>query len=347
MKYTLIIQKILHLLRHLKFDGIKCKQWSNQIKTFIWDGKRANIKNMIMEDDWSNGGWGLASLKVVWLKLNVSWVLRSKKHVDEWVMNDMRSKLKNELSLDIGDEVLSGPGKSITKKKLESSSTLSEAGIKIFKWTWNEFLKSEICFNHQPLINNSNVVRTQKEIIKWEDVPDVDFGPYFDLETLKEMEDNLEILDKDNAEQNAELTENLLRRLKRTVPSLENDPCECRAKMCSLMEEKNSFRNFKSFLKTTILKVGKQTINRISASTFLFTNINMNFAVLRKQLKAANPRRNCLLNNRLILLRQKIKFRTFYLKLDLYRMNFQEIKDPDCEYCKGIEDTRNFFLYFQ
>ena len=66
----------------------------------------------------------------------------------------------------------------------------------------------------------------------------------------------------------------------------------------------------------------------------------MNFAALRKQLKAANPRRNCLLNNRLILLRQKIKFRTFYLKLDLYRMNFQEIKDPDCEYCKGIEDTR-------
>ena len=337
---ALIIPKVLHLLRHLKFDGIKCMRWSKFIKTFIWDGKRPNIKNTIMEDDWSNGGWGLTSLKVAWLKLNVNWVLRSKKNVDEWVLNEMRKNLKEELESNLSDEVLSGPGKPVTKNTLESSESLSEAGIKIFKWTWKEFLKKEICFNHQPLINNPGVVKSQKEIIKWDEVPEVDFGPYFDLEALKEIEENVEVMDEDNSEFNSKLTANLLRRLKRSVPLPENEVCECRSKMLSFMEEKNSFKNFKSFLKTTTVKVGDQTVNRLSASTFLYTNINMNFAALRKQLKAANPRQNCLLNSRLILLRQKIKFRTFYVKQDLYRMNLHEIKDPDCEYCKEMESSK-------
>ena len=103
------------------------------------------------------------------------------------------------------------------------------------------------------------------------------------------------------------------------------------------MDENKSFKNFKNFLKSNIIKVGDQTVNRLSASTILYKDVNINFAALLKQLKAANPRQNCLLNDRLILLRQKIKFRIFYAKYDLYRMNLPEIKDTDCEYCKDME----------
>ena len=30
----------------------------------------------------------------------------------------------------------------------------------------------------------------------------------------------------------------------------------------------------------------------------------------------------------------------FYAKLDLFRMNITEIKDPDCEYCIEFENTK-------
>ena len=151
---VLILPKILHLLRHLKFDGKKCVEWSKMIKRFILNNKKCNIKNIIMEDDWSSGGWGLASLRVAWMKLNVNWVLSSEKHLDEWILDEMRNELKKELALNLGDEVLSGPGKPVTKISLESSTTLKEAAVKIFRWTWDKFLDNEVCFNHQPLINN-------------------------------------------------------------------------------------------------------------------------------------------------------------------------------------------------
>ena len=269
----------------------------------------------------------------------LNWVLRSEKYLDEWILDEMRNELKKELALNLGDEVLSGPGKPVMKILLESSTTLKEAAVKIFRWTWDKFLDKEVCFNHQPLINNRLVVKNTKILIKKDDVPEVDFGPYLDFETLREVEENIKLLDEDNAKQNAELTANLLRLLKRTVPLPENVVCDCRSKMRSFMDENKSFKNFKTFLKSNIIKVGDQTVNRLSASTFLYKDININFAALRKQLKAANPRQNCLLNDRLILLRQKIKFRIFYAKYDLYRMNLPEIKDTICEYCKDMEST--------
>ena len=67
----------------------------------------------------------------------------------------------------------------------------------------------------------------------------------------------------------------------------------------------------------------------------------MNNAEIKKQMKAANPRKNCLLNNRAVLLRQKIRLRIFHMKQDLFRMNVHEIKDPFCEYCDETESIKN------
>ena len=103
------------------------------------------------------------------------------------------------------------------------------------------------------------MVKNTKNLIKKEDVPEVDLGPYLDLETLKEIDENIELLDEDNAKQNAELTANLLRRLKRTVPLPENEVCDCRLKMRSFMEENKSFKNFKNFLKSNIIKVSRRS----------------------------------------------------------------------------------------
>ena len=93
----------------------------------------------------------------------------------------------------------------------------------------------------------------------------------------------------------------------------------------------NSFKKFKTLLKSNILEVKENTVNRLNASNLLYEEIVMNNGEIKKQMKAANPRKNCLLNERCVLLRQKIKFRTFYVKQDLFRMNVKKIKDPFCE----------------
>ena len=281
----------------------------------------------------------MASLKVAWQKLNVNWVLRSEVNSEVWFLREVKNEMLNEGLLEIGNQVPLGAGEPVTKKKLENSESLKEAAIKIYKWTYDKFLEKEICLDHQPLINNRRAVTNGKCLIKMEDVPEVDFGPDLDVKTLKEMEENLEMLDEENVEENRKLTANLLSRLKRNRPLPENEACECRSKIRALKEAKNSFKNFKTFLRSVIIKVENNTVNRLSASTFLYEKINMNNSSLLRQLKAANPQRNCLLNARCTLLRQKIRFRIFYTRLDLFRMKIKEIKEPSCLYCKNLEST--------
>ena len=68
----------------------------------------------------------------------------------------------------------------------------------------------------------------------------------------------------------------------------------------------------------------------------------MNDAEIKKQMKAANPRKNCLLNNYTIFLRRKIKLKLFHMKQDLFRMNIKEIKELFCEYCDSLESTKKY-----
>ena len=334
---VLILPKIIHLLRHLKFNKLKCDEWYKMIKSFIWNNKKANIKSVILEDDWSRGGWGMTSLKVAWQKLNVNWVLRSKEHGGSIFLDEIREELEREGLLNVGNQVLSGAGKTVTKKDLEYSNTLKEAAIKIYRWTYDDFLKKEICMNHQPLINNRRVLKNGKNLIKLEDIPEVDFGSDLDIETLKEMEINLEMMDEENLDLNKELTADLFRRLKRNRPLPENEACECRLKIRALNDAKSSFKNFKMFLRSSIIRVEDNTVNRVSASTFLYDKVNINNSSLLRQLKATNPRQNYLLNARCVLLRQKIRYKVFYTRLDLFRMKVNGVNDPNCHYCKGLE----------
>ena len=252
-------------------------------------------------------------------------------------MNEIGEALYEKSGLDVRSEIPTGPGKTAMKKEIENSGSLKEAATKIFAWVYCEFLDKEICTNHQPLINNRNVIKNTKRLIKREELPEVDFGPNFDFETLKELKENVETLDVDNVKVNKIRTANLLARLKRVWPNPEKEDIECRSKIDRFTEEKQSFKNFKKFLKSIISNAGNNTVNRINASDRLYGKIDMNNMDVKKQLKSANPRKNRLLNDRSVLLRQKIKFRIFYTKLDLFRMNIKDIKDPDCEYCRGME----------
>ena len=76
---TLIIPKVIHVMRHLKYDKKMSDEWSKMIKKFIWNGKKCTVRSDILEDEWDNGGWGLASLEATWKKSNVSWVTRALK----------------------------------------------------------------------------------------------------------------------------------------------------------------------------------------------------------------------------------------------------------------------------
>ena len=61
------------------------------------------------------------------------------------------------------------------------------------------------------------------------------------MAALKEIEENFEILDKENIKENKEHTANLLARLKRNRPIPVNEECECRSKITSFTEAKHSF----------------------------------------------------------------------------------------------------------
>ena len=178
--------------------------------------------------------------------------------------------------------------------------------MNIYRWSFNKYLKEEICDDHQPLINNALVTKGGKDLIKMEDIPEVDFGIHFDLETLREINENIEILDEDNVEENKKRTAKLLDRLKRNRPVPSTDACECRVKIARFTEEAQSFRSFKSFLKYSIINVKNNTLDRLNATSHLYENININNAEIRKQMKAANPRKNYLLNDSTVLLRQKL-----------------------------------------
>ena len=339
---ALIIPKVIHLMRHLKYEKRMCDEWSKIIKDFIWQNKKCTIKREILEDDWENGGWGLTSLGATWMKSNVSWVLRSFGSAEEWFVNEIRRDLYEAGYLNLREEIFSGPGKTVKKKDLEKSSNLKEAAIKIFRWTYCEYLKKEICFEHQPLINNDLATKKAGNLIKKDNVPEIDLGVHFDLAALKEINENIEILDEENAEENKNRTAKLLARLKRNCPIPENDECECRSKIARFTEPKQSFKNLKSFLKTSIVDVKNNTVVRLNATNLFYENINMNNTEIKKQMKAANPHKNCLLKNSAVLLHQKIKFRIFHMKQDLFRMNIKEIKDPFCEYCDELESTRKY-----
>ena len=339
---VLIIPKVIHLMRHLKYNKKKCDEWSKLMKDFIWCNKKCTVKREILEDSWDNGGWGLSSLSVTWMKSNVSWVLRSFGGAEAWFVNEIRKELYEAHGLNVSEEVPTGPRKSVRKKDLESPSSLKESATNIYRWSYNKYLKEEICNNHQPLINNSLVTKGGKDLIKLEDLPEVDFGVHFDLETLHEINENIEILDEDNIRENKKRTEKLLARLKLKRPVPTTDECECRDKIARFTEERQSFKKFKSFLKKSIINVKNNTLDRLNATSRFYQNINMNNAEIKKQIKAANPRKNYLLNDRTVLLRQKIKLRIFHMKQDLYRMNIHEIKDPFCEYCDESGSTRKY-----
>ena len=125
-------------------------------------------------------------------------------------LEEIRKELAENHLFDVRDEVPSGPGKPVTKNELEKSSNLKEAAIKIYRWEYGKLLEKEICWDRQPLINNRGMVISANAIIKKEDIPEVDLGPYFDVETLEELKDNVEILDEEIKEKNKELTANLL-----------------------------------------------------------------------------------------------------------------------------------------
>ena len=65
---VLIIPKVIHLMRHLKYNKKKCDEWSKLMKDFIWCNKKCTVKREILEDSWDNGCWGLSSLSVTWMK---------------------------------------------------------------------------------------------------------------------------------------------------------------------------------------------------------------------------------------------------------------------------------------
>ena len=346
---ALIIPKVIHLMRHLKYEKKKCDEWSKILKSFIWSNKKCTVRREIMEDDWENGGWGLASLSATWMKANVSWSLRSFGGTGAWFVNEVKKHINEAGGLDVDDEIFTGAGKSISKSELDNPTSLKESASNIYRWTYNRYLEENICFNHQPIVNNHLVTKGRNDIIKIEDLPEVDFGIHLDLEALKEIDENITILDEENAQENEDITTKLLDRLKRKRPVPEKEGCECRFKIARLNDTKQFSNKFKTFLKTSIINAKNNTVNRLSATNFLYQNINMSDAEIKKQMKAANPRKNCLLNNCAVLLRQKIKLRIFHMKQDLYRMNIQGVEDPFCEYCdesgnKGIKESLKHIL---
>ena len=115
---ALIIPKVIHLMRHVKFNKNKCDEWSKLMKDFIWCNKKCTVKKEILEDDWDNGGWGLASLSVTWMKSNVSWVMRSIGGAEAWFVNEIKSGLYEAYGLDVSEKITTGPGKSVKKKKI-------------------------------------------------------------------------------------------------------------------------------------------------------------------------------------------------------------------------------------
>ena len=68
------------------------------------------------------------------------------------------------------------------------------------------------------------------------------FGIHLDLEAQKEIDENINILDEENAEENKEIAAKLFERLKRKRPVPEKEDCECQSKIARFNEAKQSFK---------------------------------------------------------------------------------------------------------
>ena len=106
------------------------------------------------------------------------------------------------------------------------------------------------------------------------------------------------------------------------------------------MEEIIFPKNFmKDIIRSAFFNEKLDTGLKVEATMSAYLCRKMNQQNMNNHLKMSNPKNNFLLNDRCTLLRLKIRFKIFYTKLDLSRMNNNDIKDGNCSYCNDTNES--------
>ena len=171
-------------------------------------------------------------------------------------------------------------------------------------------------------------------MIKIEDLPEFDFGDTTDVRALKE--NRIEIFGNYD-ERTKSLTRKIFRNLNLNAARnfTECDEHRCRRPMEDIIFRKNFM---KDIIRSAFFNERIDTGSKVEATMSAYLGRNMNQQNIKNHLRMSNPKNNFLLNDRCTLLRLKIRFKIFYTKLDLSRMNIDDIKDGNCSYCNETNE---------
>ena len=329
----ILIPKVIHIIRHCKMNIDLINDCKKLVKNFVFGSNKRVGKDEVIYSNIKDGGWGLRSIEVIWAQLLMRWSLRALKMENSLIVKCLREYIDANFDLDTKDPESSGHGSSIKKKDIYNSQNVWDNSYKIMGWVVQKLLKEKICFDHQPLLHN-RLITKQGKVIREEDLPEVDLGPIQSVEALKDS--RIEIFSGQD-ENNKRLTRRIFLNFNTKAPE-QLPPCEedCRPPMRVLMSSRKSAN---AIIRSCLLGNKVDTGEKAAAAMAAYTGLEMDQRNFKNHLKASNPRKNFLLNDRCVLLRLKIRFRIFYTKLDLYRMKIDNVNDPNCAHCDGLNDT--------
>ena len=116
---SLIVSKIIHLMRQSPFNPETCSQINEKRKLFFWGEKRPSISISRLESRSKDGGFGLINTETLWRAMNLDWIRRLPKSDELWAYNIKRA-YKECYKIEVEEDIDRGPDRLISTLKQTS-----------------------------------------------------------------------------------------------------------------------------------------------------------------------------------------------------------------------------------
>ena len=334
-----VIPSIIHMLRHVPFDRAFEDKINKTILDFIWENKKLYISKDIMFEKTKNGGMGALAVGKVWIKVLLSWYDRT---IDEskktQILEIAQGIYRKEYGHEASKLFIHGI---MLEKRIKKSNSVLKSTFELQRFCWANFLDDEP-FEAQPSVGNKRILKDILTVpISRENLPAFEDATIPTTLWLKGEIEKIE--NKYHKTLTDILTEQLTNRL---------DP------RLSVLRETNKkhlkrdiLRKFKKSRPSAIVKIlklktdaVKERILKIARKTLV--GKDPQFAKFKEksdhEIKKRNQSGNAHLDNKLIRIRQKIKYGALITNDKLHEWGL--IKEKNCSFCGKFPEDIDHLL---